>query len=409
MNLDADPDMLDFAELTAPVAPQEFFATYWTRRAVHCRTAGRTFDRYFGWPALNALLNSGDLTFPATLVSREESPVPPEAFTRGERRIDSGAVMRLFREGASFSIRGADAHWAPLKPLIAGLYDTLFESIHTNVYCSPAATQGFRCHYDLHEVFVLQIEGAKHWKVFDPSDEFPLDPWRPEDAPDGSARPYLDAVLERGDVLYVPRGHWHYATARDSHSLHITVGVTCRNGESLLDWLRSELRQHPAWRRNLPLMGGPRSDGGLPVAPEVTDWAESLRRALLDTLSAPGVLQRYVAHLFTGTIPIPTVEMPRGADDIPQRWQGVTFRRPPGQRHLIEGQGEDLTLHVAGAEMRLSGVSRELLGRILAAPSFTIDDLRTWAPGLAEDDRNELLAMLVDTGLLIAAGRPDGA
>ena len=96
--------------LIAPATPDEFLATWWGRRAVHLRHDGRTFDLVIDWPAVTSLLESGGLTFPATVVSRRDEPVPPIDFTREDgRTIDGAAVQRLFEDGASFSIRGADA------------------------------------------------------------------------------------------------------------------------------------------------------------------------------------------------------------------------------------------------------------------------------------------------------------
>ena len=36
------------------------------------------------------------------------------------------------------------------------------------MYLTPAGTQGFAPHYDDIEAFVLQLEGQKHWKVYNP-------------------------------------------------------------------------------------------------------------------------------------------------------------------------------------------------------------------------------------------------
>ena len=35
-------------------------------------------------------------------------------------------------------------------------------------YLTPPGTQGFAPHYDDIEAFVLQLEGKKHWKVYQP-------------------------------------------------------------------------------------------------------------------------------------------------------------------------------------------------------------------------------------------------
>lgn len=404
-------EALTFGDVTSPATPEEFFSAYWTRRAVHLRDPRRTFDEYFGWGALNALLNSGALTFPTTTVSREERVIPAAEFTRNadSRVVDAAGVVRLFREGASFSIRAADSHWPPLKSIIAGLYEALGETVHTNVYCSPANIQGFRCHYDLHEVFVLQIEGAKRWRIFEPTSDFPVEPWRPEDAPDDSVAPYLDVVLSSGDVLYVPRGHWHYAVAQDSPSLHITVGVTCRKGDSFLDWLGPQLLSDASWRRNVPPMGGPTRDGSLPRSTAAfVEWANELRRALLDKLSEPDLLERFATDIFVGTSPAVSINMPLDGAAAPLPVEDLVFDRPAGQRHVIQERTDgSVVLKAGGVELELEGVSRELLAGILGASSIRLEDIDTRSHGATREEIAELLETLVRAGLLVARPRSD--
>lgn len=399
--------MVTFGAITAPVPANEFLDRYWGNRAVLLRDPQRSFTHYFDWSALDALLNSGALTYPSTLASREERVIPAAEFTKGGdgRNIDAAALMRLFRDGASFSIRGADAYWPALKSIIACLYDTLFESVHTNVYCSPADTQGFRCHYDLHEVFVLQIEGAKHWRVFEPTIEAPVEPWSEADVPDESITPpYVDEVIRKGDVLYVPRGHWHYATAEDCHSLHITVGVTCRKADALLDLLGTELRrQHAAWRRNAPLLGQPTDTGALPTNSQFTAWADELRTTLRNALDDPALGQRLAAELFASTTGINSVEVAASGAMGSLPLEELVFSRPPGQRHIVSGNSHDaVTVRVAGTEMELEGVNRDLVARVFGSEPFMLRDLSRFANGASDSDLRELLDTLVQSGLLIA-------
>ena len=35
-------------------------------------------------------------------------------------------------------------------------------------YLTPPGTQGFAPHYDDIEAFILQLEGKKHWKLYNP-------------------------------------------------------------------------------------------------------------------------------------------------------------------------------------------------------------------------------------------------
>jgi ribosomal protein L16 Arg81 hydroxylase len=401
--------MIAFDDITAPAAPAEFLATYWTKRAAHLRSPQRSFERIFNWDALNAVLNSGDLVPSTTVVSRNDRVIPAQEYTKGSdgRTIDVAAIIRHFRDGASFSVRAVDALWPPLKSLIACLYDALFETVHTNAYCSPATTQGFRCHYDLHEVFVLQVEGSKRWRVFAPTTEFPVDGWREEDAPDETTTPYIDISLCKGDVLYIPRGHWHYAAAESSPSLHITVGVTCRKGDSFMEWLAGELRTHPVLRRNLPLLGGPAPDGALPAPAGVRDWAGAVRQVLIEKLDEPDLFERFVTDIFAGTTPQPTVQMPLEGAAGPLPLDEVVFQRPAGQRHVFTDLGDSVAVKVAGMEIELEGANRDLLARILGSSSFTADDLAR-VPGATREEIAELLETLVRSGLLEARSRRDG-
>ncbi len=394
--------MTDLAEFTAPIPPDTFLSTYWTRRAVYLHDPKRSFDPYFGWEALNTILNSGELVYPDTAVRRKDRLVPASEYTKGGdgKHIDPAALMRLVQDGAGFSIRGADGLWPPLRAVKTSVYDAVYEPVHTNMYYSPA-DQGSRCHYDLHEVFVLQIAGAKRWKVFEPTTPYPVEPWREEDAPGASATPYLDATLRAGDVLYVPRGHWHDVLAEDSASLHITIGIVCRKADALLDWLGRELQASVVWRQNVPLMGAGTADGQLPVTPDVKRWIDGVRQVMLDTLRDPDVYERFLADMFAQTTPV----VPVGLSDegvVSPSIEGRTLRRPAGQRHIVaQGPDNSVVLKVGGAEMALEGVPPQLLARILAAPSVTVRDLEAWAPTLAPAERTELLESLVQLGLLV--------
>jgi ribosomal protein L16 Arg81 hydroxylase len=38
--------------------------------------------------------------------------------------------------------------------------------VQTNIYLTPASNQGFRTHYDNHDVMVVQVEGEKLWRFY---------------------------------------------------------------------------------------------------------------------------------------------------------------------------------------------------------------------------------------------------
>lgn len=392
-----------FADITAPVPPSQFLAEHWTRKAVLLRVEGRTFDRYFDWSAIEAILNAGDIAFPKIKLSRSDSPVPLEQFTvaaGGQRLVDGRAVLDLFGEGVSFGITGADSHWPPLRAIVDCLHDALLESVHTNVYCSPPKTQGFQCHFDLHEVFVLQLQGEKHWRVYAPTTEAPVSSWKAEDSPHQSTAPYLDVVLRPGDVLYVPRGHWHYAVACDSTSLHVTVGITCRKGSAFLDWLSADLTREDAWRRNVPLLASATEGGTLVPPAAIRSWGDELRNSMIAKLQEPDLFDRFTRDTLDAAPAVHNATILEALGDIEQ----VCFERPAGRRHYVneldDAADGSMTITVAGNEIELDRSSAALACKVLEADAFTMADLRRWLPDLVTSDAEALLLEFTRAGLL---------
>ncbi|MFE0836704.1 JmjC domain-containing protein [Streptomyces sp. NPDC058794] len=63
-----------------------------------------------------------------------------------------------------------------------------------------------------------------------------------------------EVPVQSGDVMHIPRGHWHQAT-RNGHgsgkSLHVTFGITKRTGASWLAWLGDWCREREIFRHDL--------------------------------------------------------------------------------------------------------------------------------------------------------------
>ena len=100
--------------------------------------------------------------------------------------------------------------------------------VGANVYLTPPGSQGFAPHYDDIEAFVLQLEGQKRWRLYDPRtpDEVLPRVSSQNFEQDELGECILDVVLEPGDLLYFPRGVIHQAVTQDeNHSLHITVST----------------------------------------------------------------------------------------------------------------------------------------------------------------------------------------
>src|SRR5262249_14351242 len=81
--------------------------------------------------------------------------------------VDRGAVADHYRGGATIILNQAHQYEPPLARFCRALEIVFSCHVQTNIYLTPPNAQGFRTHYDNHDVFVLQIEGEKDWRLYD--------------------------------------------------------------------------------------------------------------------------------------------------------------------------------------------------------------------------------------------------
>uniref|UniRef100_A0A8C5LT48 Bifunctional lysine-specific demethylase and histidyl-hydroxylase n=1 Tax=Leptobrachium leishanense TaxID=445787 RepID=A0A8C5LT48_9ANUR len=88
-------------------------------------------------------------------------------------------------------------------------------------------------------VFILQLEGEKHWKLYNPT--VPLAREYAVEPEGRIGTPTHDFTLKPGDLLYFPRGviHHAYTPAGSSHSTHVTISTYQNN--SWTDYLQDVL------------------------------------------------------------------------------------------------------------------------------------------------------------------------
>ena len=92
--------------------------------------------------------------------------------------------------------------------------------------CRRPGTQGLAPHFDTHDVFVLQIEGAKQWPIDQAPQACPLlGSFQPVFSAERLPKLLHDVSVEAGDLIYMPRGFVHEATATTTSSLHLTIGI----------------------------------------------------------------------------------------------------------------------------------------------------------------------------------------
>ena len=266
-----------------------------------------------------------------------------------------------------------------------------------NAYITPPSSRGFSPHYDVHDVFVLQVAGEKHWTIHEPVLPDPLrtQPWNDRAAEVATAaqrEPVIDAVLRPGDVLYLPRGFLHSATALGEISAHLTIGVhsVTRWGaaEAALDLVRTLAAADPDLRGSLPLgvdLGDPDSvrDDVTTVIAGLQDW--------LGRLDPAEVADRLRAQTWAQVRPEPVAPLAQSAAAAALTPGTVLRLRRRLRCSLRDADDGGITLLAGRRAHSFSGSVREALQALLAAGELEVGDL----PGLDPADRATLARRLI--------------
>ena len=135
-----------------------------------------------------------------------------------------------------------------------------------NLFLTPPRSRAFDLHFDPHDLFIVQLGGAKEWRVYAKTEEQPTHEHSHGScvAREEAGPPLVDTLLEAGDILYVPRGFVHEAYTGDRHSLHVTVGLKMATYLELLE----QMVERVGWtsmrlRTSIPvgaLFGGSRDE-----------------------------------------------------------------------------------------------------------------------------------------------------
>lgn len=249
-------------KLFEPVAWDAFFATHWERNYLHVshRDPGH-YDALITSGDLESLVSRQDARYPAVQLARGGGYFAPEIYTRNVRHgeesfaglVDVQRVIEEYRRGATVAIPAIHRTWRPLGELCERLQAKLDHPAHANVYITPGNAAGFTPHYDVHEVFVLQIAGRKRWSIYAPVVPLPhrSQPFTPQ--LHTGQKPVAVVDLIAGDLLYLPRGWLHSTVTSETFSAHVTLGVTVYTWVDLIKEYLSAAVDSTELRAALPL------------------------------------------------------------------------------------------------------------------------------------------------------------
>lgn len=210
-------------------------------------------------------------------------------------RVDLPRLLQRFDAGGTLVVSQFQELHAPLARFCRGLEKAFLHGVQSNIYLTPPGAQGFRPHFDTHDVIVLQVSGAKDWRVWDGT-PFPAPtrhtPWNNQH--EGLGEPHA-VPMRPGDALYIPRGVIHDAAAQETGepSLHLTIGfLEPAFAEMLRELIDTIEQDEPMLRASFPTWRLADEDGIARVAAALGPLAALLGRPELAERLALAALDR---------------------------------------------------------------------------------------------------------------------
>ncbi len=393
------------------VDPDVFGTDYWGDRPLlsRARELSRGFDDLFDADAVDELVSARGLRTPFIRMARDGSVLPSSTFTGSggygaevADQVDSARVLEHFADGSTIVLQGLHRTWAPIAEFTRQLVADIGHPCQVNAYVTPASSRGFDPHYDVHDVFVVQIAGEKHWKIHEPVhvDPLPSQPWSEHSRAVGDrseGTPAIDETLRPGDVLYLPRGWIHSATALGGTSIHLTIGMAAITRFDVVEELIGTLADDPGLRGSLPLGAGSATPGELVglIEQVMTDAAARLSSG---RSAAAAVADRITARVQRSTRPAPvrplaTVNALQILDlDSAVRWR-------PGLVGVVGDATGQVAVALRDKTVTLPGEASAAVHRLRSADLVRVGDL----PGLDGPSALVVARRLMREGILVTA------
>jgi 50S ribosomal protein L16 3-hydroxylase len=219
-----------------------FLDRYWQKRPLLVREALRGFRGFLSWGDLVALAIRDDVESRLVLRERGRWTLTHGPLSRRDLGKTPERNWTLLVQGVNLHVARADALLRRFAFIPHARLDDLMVS-----YAAPGG--GVGPHFDSYDVFLLQGEGRRRWRVGRQRD-LTLKPGLPVKIL-ARFRPQHECVLDPGDLLYLPPDVAHDGVAVDACSTY-SIGFRAPSAHELatafLDWLRDRVEVDGRYR-----------------------------------------------------------------------------------------------------------------------------------------------------------------
>ena len=379
-------------KLIEPLGVNEFLRDYYEKKPLLSPdNKCRNFGDLISLEKLDHLLATSELPPASIDMARSKPPISKANFTFKSGNIDRGAVVRHYQSGATIIFPQINLAIDELANFCRNLEFELSCKVQTNVYLTPRNSQGFKTHYDDHDVFIMQIHGKKNWNLYQQAVEKPFrgEPFDSSEHEAGKLN--LNFTMEPGDCLYIPRGYMHDATNVGSEpSLHITVGLLVKKWADLMLEVLSEVAlNNSEFRESLPV-GFAKKDFDMSNAR--TDFRK-LVETFANEADFDNVFNMFKQEYYRTRKPNLKGALMQSSVGIET---GTSYRLRENFQFAIKSEGEQTVVSCAGGDLKFSVSAEVGLRFILEGNSFDRDHFSD----LPNDEGKEIIEKLIAFGVI---------
>ena len=167
---------LDFESLISPVPREEFFDRYWAKSTL---VVHRQDPDYYGNLFTMADVDRCLHTAAQSKATVLEVVAPPNSGHRTQTlqvtAINKEKLYDAYLSGDTIRLIGVEKFWPSVATLVDDIQEALSAKVGVNLFLTPARSQGFAMHFDLVDVVVVQLAGAKKWCIWEPTFQKPTE------------------------------------------------------------------------------------------------------------------------------------------------------------------------------------------------------------------------------------------
>ena len=382
---------MSLTSLVAPLSKDEFVSRYWGQEplVVHRSDPGYYDDLFTLEDFDDAIMRDPSYVKLANAATKKN--LSYKASVPGLE-----AVLADLRDGGTIVLDQLHNKDPKLSLLCRALAPEFGHRFQTNLYLTPPKGKGFSPHWDNHDVFILQVVGSKKWQVEKTRRALPPKGEAMGDEGREIRGDVLSFILNKGDLIYIPRGFVHAAECDTETSLHITLGVSGIYWEDLLSAIvKAKLRKDKDQSADL---GGLLPFGFMQGSQEaLVNRAADIIKQISDPTFLAAAIDEFRDHCVTGyrlDISGQVVEFLRPSPllitDVVGPRRGIVYQVHPSE--------DSVRVNFGTRSITFLKLFEEALDYALKTPSFAIGEI----PGdLVDVERIVFIERLIEEGLIV--------